>query len=174
MGYLIFIGIQFLQVVFAFIPGEVVEVAGGYAFGTWGGLILCLIGVFSATVLIFFSTKTFAKGLSQSILENEKINRLKFLKDQKKLHLIFFILYFLPGTPKDVITYFAGLTRVETKFFIVVATFGRIPSILTSTLVGHKLIKQDYLSSVIIFAITALIGGIGLIIYNKIISRKQK
>lgn len=172
-GYLIFIGIQFLQVVFAFIPGEVVEIAAGYAFGAWLGLALSLVGVFLATVTIFYATKTFAKNLAISILENEKINRLKFLKNKRRLHLIFFILYFLPGTPKDVLTYFAGLTKVEPRVFIMIATFARIPSVLTSTFAGHTLVEKDYISSIIIFSVTAIIGILGLIIYDKIISKRQ-
>lgn len=172
LGPIIFIGIQMLQVIFAFIPGEVVEVGAGYAFGPWLGLALCLLGVFLATLIIYYSTKTFAKKLTQSILKSEKINKLKFLNNPKKLEIIMFILYFVPGTPKDVITYFAGLTKIEPKIFFAISVFARIPSIITSTYVGHTLVTKEYVAAIIIFILSGIIGIAGIYVYHRITEKK--
>lgn len=172
-GPLIFIGIQMLQVIFAFIPGEIVEVGAGYAFGAWYGLALCLIGVFISTVIIYYSTNTFAKKLTQSILKSEKISKLKFLDNPRKLETILFLLFFVPGTPKDIITYFASLTKINKKIFFLIAVFARIPSIITSTYVGHNLVKKDYISAAIIFITTGAIGILGIYIYHKITDKKS-
>ncbi len=173
LGPLVFIGIQILQIVFAFIPGEVVEVGAGYAFGPWFGLLLCLIGVFVATVIIFYSTKTFGKKIASSIIENERVNRLKFLNNSKKLEMVMFILYFVPGTPKDVITYMAGLTSINPKMFIIISVFARIPSIITSTYVGHTLVKKDYIATFLIFIITGVVGIAGIYVYHKFTEKKK-
>lgn len=172
-GPITFIGIQMLQIIFAFIPGEVVEVGAGYAFGPWLGLLFCLIGVLFATLIIFYSTKTFGKRIAQSILENERINRLKFLNDPKKLETVMFILYFIPGTPKDVITYVAGLTKIRARAFIPISVLARIPSIITSTYVGHTLVRKDYIAAVLIFLITGAVGIAGIYIYHKFTERKN-
>ncbi len=165
LGPLIFIGIQILQTLFAFIPGEVVEVGAGYAFGPWLGLIYCLIGVAIASVVILLLVRRFGATLAGILMDNKTMDKLKFLKNSKQLKFVLFLLYFVPGTPKDLITYFAGLTKVEFWPFMLICVFARIPSILTSTLAGGALGTQDYKQSVFIFAISALLAGGGYLFY---------
>ena len=173
-GYIIFIFIQILQVVFAFIPGEIVEVGAGYAFGPIVGLILCLIGVFIASSAIFFAVRKFGHSFALAIMDSSTIKQLNFLKDNKKLGIILFILYFLPGTPKDVLTYFAGLTDIKPTVFLLICTLGRIPSVITSTVAGNCLIRSEYEMSLIVFGITSAIAVVGYFIYVKISSLHSK
>lgn len=164
-GYLLFILIQMLQVIFAFIPGEIVEVGGGYAFGTIWGTVLCLVGVFLSSTLIFFAVRKFGHRLALVLMDSNTVRRLSFLRDSKKMELILFILYFLPGTPKDILTYFAGLTEINPTFFLLICTLGRIPSVITSTMVGSALVESKYKTSIIIFAITGVLAIVGYFVY---------
>lgn len=166
-SYLIFILIQFLQVIFAFIPGEFIEIAAGYIYGTFGGLIICSIGAFTASLLVFYLTRLLGNKFSQIMISNKDLKRLKFLNDEKKLEIIFAILFFLPGTPKDLLTYFAGVTKMKFSVFLIISTVCRIPSIITSTMAGNALGEENYLHSIIIFIITGIIAIIGYIIYSK-------
>ena len=162
----IFLGIQFVQVLFAFIPGEFIEVGAGYAFGWIWGTLLCLLGVAVATVVIFSLTRLLGRKFTNIMIDSKDLKRLKFLKDEKKLIWMFILLYFIPGTPKDLITYFAGVTKIKFSHFMLISTFCRIPSVLTSTLAGDSIVDGKYLQSVIIFAVTGAIGIGGYFLYN--------
>lgn len=170
---LIFLGVQFIQVIFAFIPGEFVEVGAGYAFGWLWGTLLCLLGVAIATLLIFGMTRLLGRKFTNIMIDSKDLKRLKFLNDEKKLTFILFLLYFIPGTPKDLITYFAGVTKVKFGTFMALSTIGRLPSVLTSTLVGDAIVDGNYLTSVIIFGITGLVAIGGYWLYNRLSKTKE-
>lgn len=173
-NYLWFLGIQFLQTVFALIPGEFVEVAAGYIFGSISGLILCLIGVALATALIFTLTRLLGKKFTEIMIDSRDLKRLKFLQDEKKLEIMFALLFFIPGTPKDLITYFAGVTKIKFGTFMIISVFCRIPSIVTSTLAGAALGKENYLLSAIIFAVTGLVAIFGILLYRKLSKKTEE
>ncbi len=173
-SYFIFIGIQILQVIFAFIPGEAVELAAGYVFGALWGTVLCLIGVAIATAFVFGLTRLLGRKFTEIMLDKKDLKKLKFLNDEKNLEWIFAILYFIIGTPKDVITYFAGITKIKFGVFMAISTLCRIPSILTSAFAGQALGEENYLLSIIIFAVSAVVALVGYFIYYKISKRKEK
>lgn len=173
VSYLIFIGIQFLQVLFAFIPGEVIEVGAGYIYGTVKGTLLCLAGVVPATCAVFGLTRLLGHKFTGIMIDSRDLKRLKFLKDERKLTLMFFLLYFLPGTPKDLFTYFAGVTKIKFGAFLAISTFCRLPSVISSTLAGSQLGEENYLSSVIIFAVTGVIAVGGWTVYT-LLTKKRK
>lgn len=174
LGPLIFIGIQILQTLFAFIPGEVVEVGAGYAFGPWLGLVYCLVGVGVASLIIMLLVRRFGTALAGILMDSKTLDKLRFLKNSKQLKFVFFLLYFIPGTPKDLITYFAGLTKVEFWPFMLICVFARIPSVLTSTLAGGALGTQDYKQSILIFAISALLAAGGYLFYYLYVKHHNK
>ncbi len=172
-SYTIFLAIQFIQTVFALIPGEFVEIAAGYLYGSVKGLILCLLGVGVATALIFSLTRLLGKKFTEITIDSKDLKRLRFLQDEKKLEIMFALLFFIPGTPKDLITYFAGVTKIKFIKFMAISLFCRIPSILTSTLAGDALGEQSYLQSAIIFAVTGLVGICGVLFYKKLTSKHK-
>ena len=173
LGQLMFVGIQSLQVLFAFIPGEFVEIAAGYIYGPFWGTVLCLIGVAPATALIFTLTRLLGKKFTSIMIDSRDLKRLKFLQNEKKLKLTLFLLYFLPGTPKDLITYFAGITKIDFVTFMLISVFCRIPSILTSTMAGSALEKERFLQSIIIFAATGIIVIFGWWTFHRLSKRHK-
>lgn len=172
-GYLVALGIQMLQVVVALIPGEVVEIGAGCAFGWLGGTLICLAGVAIASSIVFLLTKRIGIKMVELFVNPEKINNLKFLNSEKKLKSTVFILFFIPGTPKDLITYFIGLTRITLTQFLAITMVARVPSVLSSALVGHYVIEENYMVSILVFGGTAIVSLAGILLYNKIIKRKQ-
>ncbi|MBQ3081624.1 MAG: TVP38/TMEM64 family protein [Clostridia bacterium] len=173
-GYLVAVGIQMLQVVVALIPGEVVEIGAGCAFGWLGGTLICLAGVTIASSVVFLLTKRIGIKMVELFVDPAKIDSLKFLNSEKKLKLTVFLLFFIPGTPKDLITYFVGLTRIKLSEFLAISLVARIPSVLSSAIVGHNVIEENYMTSIIVFGVTALVSLAGILIYNKMLSRKQR
>ena len=172
-SWLIFTLIQFLQVLFAFIPGEFVEVAAGYIYGPFLGTVLCLVGVLPATCLIFGLTKLLGRKFTRITLDEKDLKKFNFLNDEKKLTTTLFLLYFFPGTPKDVITYFAGITKIKFVPFILISVFCRIPSILTSTLAGGALGENKFLLSLIIFGVTGITVLFGWMMFRHIPRKKN-
>jgi uncharacterized membrane protein YdjX (TVP38/TMEM64 family) len=172
-GRLAFVGIMSLQIIFAVIPGEPVEIGAGYTFGSIEGMVLCLVGAAIGSTIVFLFVKQLGIKLVEAFISREKIYSMRFLKESKKLNLLLFIVFFIPGTPKDVITYFIGLTPMKLTTFLIISSIARIPSVITSTITGDALGTQNYMLAVIVFVITAIISLIGAIVYNKISKRKQ-
>lgn len=173
-GRLIYIGIQILQVFVALIPGEAVEIAGGLAFGTFEGLLLSLIGVSIGSSVIFLLTKTLGVRFIELFISTDKINSLRFIREDRHLNELVFIMFFLPGTPKDLLTYVVGLTRMKLHTFLIITLIARIPSIITSTWGGSAIMAGDYRLAVVIFAVTAAISLAGLTIYNRISKKRSE
>ncbi len=98
----------------------------------------------------------------------EKILSLRFLRDAKKRDALTFLLLFIPGTPKDVLTYCAGLTDMPLGTWLLISTVARIPSVVTSTVGGNALGVQDYWFALLVFGGTLAISLCGCLLYKRI------
>lgn len=173
LGWLVLLGLQFLQVFIALIPGELLETAAGYAFGPWIGTAICYIGVGLASSLIFVLTRRYGVKLVEIFVDRERINELRFLNTERKRNNLIFLLYFIPGTPKDLLTYFVGLTDIKLSTFLVLSMIARIPSVISSTFGGHLLGEERYMGAIILYGITGLVSALGLLGYNIYLKKKQ-
>jgi uncharacterized membrane protein YdjX (TVP38/TMEM64 family) len=173
-GMIAFVGMTVFQVIIAFVPGEPLEIGAGYAFGAFWGTLLCIIGITLGSLIVFWLVRILGVRLLEVFFTYEKIKSLKFLQNEKRLALITFFLFFLPGTPKDLLTYFVGLTKIDFKGFLFIVAVARIPSVITSTIGGSLLGSEKYILAVIAFGITLLISVIGWVIYNKISKKNNK
>lgn len=167
LSRLAFVGMVFFQVIVAVIPGEPFEIGAGYAFGIIEGTLLVLIGILLGSIVIFWLVRTVGIKMVEVFFPIEKIRSLKFIKDSKKLNLITFIVFLIPGTPKDLLSYFIGLTDISFGFWLFVATAARLPSVLTSVISGNALGVGKYSLGIIFLVSTALISLTGLLIYKK-------
>lgn len=171
---IVFVLIVALQVVVAIIPGEPFEIAGGYCFGTFEGLLLVLLGISLGSLIIFGLVGRYQESIVSVFFKEREFKKLAFLKDPMKAKNLAFILNVIPGTPKDLLSYFVGLTPISLKDWLIIVFFGRIPSVITSTLAGECLMRQEYAKTTYVFIATALISLIGLWIYNRIVSRNSQ
>ena len=167
-GKVFFVGVNTLQIILAFIPGEPLEIAAGYAFGAVEGTVLCLIAAALGGMIVFLLVRTLGKKLVNVFFDDEKLDNLKFLKKSPARDLLLFIIFFIPGTPKDLICYAAGLTDVKFYIWLVICTVGRIPSIITSTIGGNALGTQRYVFATVTLVITLILSGLGLLLYRHI------
>ncbi len=173
-GFLVMVGIQTLQVILAILPGEPIEVLAGTMYGTLGGLAICLIGLFIGTSAVYFLVKLLGKRFVNILFSEKNVKRFSFLSDNKKLEIIMFIMFFIPGTPKDLLTYIAPLTPIKPLHYFCIAIFARIPSVISSTYAGATITDGDYTKTIIVFAITGVLGILGIIFNNKIIELLRK
>lgn len=168
-----FVGMMIFQVVIALVPGEPLEIGAGYAFGAVEGTILCVIGITVGSLIVFALVRRFGIKLVEVFFTFEKIKSLKFLHNEKRLDLITFTVFFLPGTPKDLLTYFVGLTDIKFSKFFFIASVARLPSVITSTVGGNALGGKEYVFAVIVFGATLLLSIAGLLIYNRICAVRE-
>jgi len=167
-GRILFVGMIVLQVVVAFIPAEPLEIAAGYAFGAFWGTLLVWIGLVLGSTIVFLFVRKIGIKAVEVFFPREKIDSIKFLKNEKALNATAFFLFLIPGTPKDLLTYFAGLTRIKLLPWIVLTSVARIPSIVTSTISGNALGTQRYVFAAIVFAATAVVSGAGMLVYRAV------
>ena len=173
-GWLVTLGIQLLQIFVALIPGEPVELMLGYVWGPWLGTFTCLLGIFIGTLTIFLLVRKFGMKFVKRFVGTDDLTKYKFLSNKNKVDITIFILFFIPGTPKDALTYIAPIAPISPLKYLLIATFARIPSIITSTLLGDSIAEGNWILAVIVFAITALISILGIIFGNKYIEKRQK
>lgn len=169
-GWLAYMGMVIVQIIVALIPGEALEIAGGYAFGALEGTILCLAAASVGSLIVFGLVRRFGVRLVEVFFSLEKLRSLRFLQASKKRDLLFLIIFMIPGTPKDLLCYFAGLTDIKFPVWLLICSLGRIPSIITSTVGGNALGTEKYLFAVVVFAIALAISVAGLLIYNRLSS----
>ena len=169
-GFFTFLAIQILQVIVAIIPGEPIELMAGALYGTWGGLIICQLGLLLGSICVYGTVKLAgAKSVPESTLA-----KYKFLRDEAHVKFALFMLYFIPGTPKDMLLYIGPFIPVSAKTFFALSTIARIPSVLTSTYMGAHLMRGDIKSSVITAVITGAAALICIFNQERIISAIQK
>ena len=157
-----------IQVIIALMPGELVEIACGYAFGAIPGTLICLAGITLGSVIVLLLSRKFGRRFVESIYPREKIDSLPILRDPKKRNVFTALLFLIPGTPKDLITYIIGITEMSIPTYLVIATFARIPSIVMSTIGGDALGNDKFVRAIIAFIISGVISLVGYLIYNKI------
>lgn len=172
-GILTMLFLQILQIVVAVIPGEPIELMMGLMYGTFGGLFLTLLGILIGTMLVYFFVKRFGEPFAKKFIDLKSFEKFKFLKDPSKRDLFVFILFLIPGTPKDILTYFVPFTDMKLSHFLPLATVARIPSVITSTIVGNSVGEGNLKKSIFVFAITAIIGLVGIFIDKMFRKRLQ-
>lgn len=167
LGALIMILVTALQVVVAFIPGELVEVAAGYVFGGLWGTIYVLIGAILGSVVAILLTRKFGLKLFYTFFPDTDLNSLPILDNPLQRNSLTFLLFLIPGTPKDMLSYVVGLTDMKIWQYLLLTTFARIPSIISSTIAGNELGESRLMVAIYIFAGIAIVSLIGYVIYGK-------
>ena len=173
-GRVLFVGMVVLQVVVAFIPGEPVELAAGYAFGFWEGSALTMAGFLLGSWLVFALVRKFGVKLVEVFFHKNKIAELRFLQNPRKAKIIAFLLMLIPGTPKDFLSYFAGLTPLTLSQWLRIVAFARIPSLVTSSLTGAAAGEENYILSGVMLAVTLIISIAGILYYRHICKQENK
>lgn len=172
LSAVIFVLIRAFQTVIKIIPAEPLEIASGYAFGTWGGLLYCSIGTFLGSLVIVLLAKTFGSAFINAFVNEEQFKQLKVISNTKNQNLFLWIFYLIPGTPKDIFTYIVSATDINLVRFFAITTIARIPSIITSTICGNELSNNNVKTAVIVFVATAVVSGICGVVYKKINDKK--
>lgn len=173
LGRAIYVLIVLLQVVIAIVPGEPLEIAAGYAFGVLEGSLLYMIGAMIGSILVFYLVRHYGIRFLEIFFSSDKLQSLQFLKNNRKRSVLLFIIFLIPGTPKDLLCYYAGLTDMKLSTFLIINAVGRLPALLTSVVGGNALGVQSYTAAIVVFGITLLVSVIGYFIYQRISSKRE-
>ena len=167
-GILIFGIFNFLQVVFAVIPGGPFELAAGYILGVVPGTLLCDITMTISSVVVFLLVRKFGIRFVELFVSRRQIENMGFLKDNQKVQSVLFFIFLLPGTPKDVVTYLAGLTNLSLKSWIFICFVGRFPATLLTALGGSALGNAKYGIVAVVIVVFAVAYLAGMRLYRKL------
>ena len=169
-GILLLLGLEATQIFLPILPGEPIEILAGMCYGTFGGLIFIMLSVFIVTAMIFFMVRKFGRDFVYTMVSKEKIQKIensKLFTHPKQIEYIMLILFLLPGTPKDLLTYLAGLLPIKPSRFIVIATLARLPSIISSTYAGATLINGNWKIGLLMYVGIFVVVGIAILLAKK-------
>ncbi|MEG0776877.1 MAG: TVP38/TMEM64 family protein [Raoultibacter sp.] len=170
LGVLILFALQFLQIVVAFIPGEVTQVAAGVLYGPWWGALIILTGCILSSGFIFFVVNKLGAPFVKSMVSEKHLTKFRDFEKTGKLNIIVFILFLIPGLPKDTFTYLVPLTDMRLKTFLLLTTIGRIPGVLMSTYAASGFVQGRIWESVALFAIGTVLAILGIVFRDKIMA----
>ena len=171
---LVFVLLMALQIVVAFIPGGPLELVGGMLFGSRVGLLVTELGALLGTLCVLFLVRRFGKPLVDFFVPEEKAKKFRILQDENKLEFWVFVLFLIPGIPKDLLTYLVPLTRMRGRNFLILSAIARFPSLAASVLVGASISEGRYRAAVCICAAAAVLTFIGLCIRNHITKERSE
>jgi uncharacterized membrane protein YdjX (TVP38/TMEM64 family) len=157
----IFIGLQALQVIISPIPGELTGILGGYLFGQWVGLLYSTIGLTLGSVVAFAVGRWLGARYVRKLVSADIWHKMGFIVEAEGV-ILCFIIFLMPGLPKDVTCYLFGLSPMPFWVFAVVSMLGRIPSTWVLSAQGARTASGDYLQVVLL---TAVVVAVALPLY---------
>ncbi|MBQ9060177.1 MAG: TVP38/TMEM64 family protein [Firmicutes bacterium] len=163
---LIYLGLQVLQIVICIIPGQALQLAAGYLFHFWLGLLLSVIGAGLGTIATYYLAKVLGHDAMHMIFGEERIRTYLKKLNSKRGVIIVFLIYLIPGIPKDLCTYAAGLSEMKLKPFLLLSMTGRLPGMMGSLLIGHQIQMGGYKAAAIIGGVAVVLFVLGLIFHK--------
>ncbi len=170
-GKAAYVGICFLQVLVAIIPGGPIELAGGYAFGHIEATVLSTIGLGLGSAAVFLLVRKFGRSLLEVFFKKEQIEELKFLRTNRRRDVIILILFLAPGTPKDLLCFYCGLTDMPFLLFFLISTFARIPAAWLSSIGGSAMNSKSYFLAIIVAVVIVTMTVLGIVGYRFVVKK---
>lgn len=175
LGILLLFSLQLAQIFLIVIPGEPIEILAGMCYGWLWGTIFIMISAGIITTLIFFMVRKLGKKFVYDFCEKEKVAKIensKLFQNPQKIEMIMIILFLIPGTPKDLLVYIAGLLPIKPLRFILISTIARFPSVISSTLIGANIVVGDWKIGVMLYAMIVIITIIIVYLYQRLDKNK--
>ena len=170
LGMLSLFGLQVTQIFLIIVPGEPIEILAGMCYGSLWGTVFIMVSACIISTSIFLLVRKFGRKFVYDFCDKKKVEKIensKVFQNPKKIEFIMLILFLIPGTPKDLLVYVAGLLPIKPLKFIIISTFARFPSVITSTLAGEQLAIGDWKMSIILYVAILILVALAVFIINK-------
>jgi uncharacterized membrane protein YdjX (TVP38/TMEM64 family) len=136
--------------------GGAIEFLGGYLFGVKAGFFYSMIGLTLGSWVAFSLARVFEKLAVEKIISLQTRKRFDYLIEHEGV-ILSFLLFLIPGFPKDALCYILGLTPMHLGIFLTISTIGRVPGTLMACLQGGKAFEHQYRTFLILLGISALV-----------------
>lgn len=169
-GMFLLFGLQAVQIILPILPGEPIELLAGMCYGAIGGFIFITISAFVVDALIFFIVRKFGRDFVYTMVKKERIEKIensKLFTNPKKIEYIMLILFLIPGTPKDILVYIAGLLPINPVRFLIITAIARIPSVISSTYTGSTFVEGNWIVGIVMYAVSFALVGIVIFFMKK-------
>lgn len=173
-GVLLLLGLQLVQIVVAFIPGEVVQIAAGMIYGPWVGALVVLTGCVISSAIVYCLVHTLGAPFVRDMISEKHMEKFRHFEDSGRLDIIVFVLFLIPGMPKDVFTYLVPLTDMRLGRFLLLSNTARIPGVLMSTFAANGLMEGHLLTVAIIVGVVLLVMVVAFVFRKRIMAWLHK
>ena len=171
MSGVVFFIFQILQVVIFIIPGELIQAAGGYVFGTLWGTIISLMGISVGSFILFVVSHKYGRNFVEKFVSKDLQTKLENILSTRRKKLIVFILYLIPGMPKDCLIMICALTNMTSRDFIIWSMIGRTPALFLSSYFGANIAGGNHIKAIVICTVAIIITVIALLYKEKVFEK---
>lgn len=165
---LVYIGAQILQIIICVIPGQWLQFAAGYMYGFWLGFLYSIIGAAIGPVVTYYLAKLLGRDAMHLIFGEARINEFIHKLNSKKAIVIVFLIFLIPGVPKDLCNYAAGISEMKLKPFLIVSLVGRSPGMMGSLLIGRQIEAGNYTGAIVVAAVAVVLCVVGIIMRKRL------
>jgi uncharacterized membrane protein YdjX (TVP38/TMEM64 family) len=165
----IYMGLQVFQIIVSILPGQALQFAAGYAYHFWLGFLFSILGVTMGTVITFYLARLLGKDALHVIFGEEKFNKFVHTLNSKRSYIVLFVIFLIPGIPKDLFTYAAGVSEIRIVPFLLLSLIGRTPAMIGSILMGNMFYNGSYTGLIFMGAAAVILFVAGIIKRDKMI-----
>lgn len=165
----IYMGLQVFQIVVSIIPGQALQFAAGYAYHFWLGFIYSIIGVALGTVITFYLARFLGKDALHVIFGEQKFTKFVHTLNSKRSFIVLFVIFLIPGIPKDLFTYAAGVSEIRVVPFLLLSLIGRTPAMMCSILMGSMFYNGSYTGLIILGVAATVLFFVGILKRDKLV-----
>ena len=165
----IYIGLQIFQIIVSVLPGQALQFAAGYAYHFWLGFLYSIIGIAVGTVITFYLARLLGKDALLVIFGEEKFTKFIHTLNSKRSFLVLFVIFLIPGIPKDLFTYAAGVSEIRIVPFLMLSLIGRTPAMIGSIMMGNMFYNGSYFGLIVLSAVAVILFAAGLMNREKMV-----
>ena len=165
----IYIGMQVFQIVVSIVPGQALQFAAGYAWHFWLGFLYSIVGIALGTVVTFYLARLLGRDALHVIFGEEKFSRFVHMLNSKRSFIFLFVIFLIPGFPKDIFTYAAGVSEFRVVPFLLLSLAGRTPAMMGTILMGSMFYNGSYTGLIVLGAAAVILFVAGILKRDKLL-----
>jgi uncharacterized membrane protein YdjX (TVP38/TMEM64 family) len=163
-----FIGLQVFQVIVSIIPAQAVQITAGYVYNFWIAYLSCALGLLIGTVATYFIAKLLGRDAIRLFFGAERIDKFIDRLNSKKAYILLCVIFLIPGIPKDLFAYAAGISQMNAFAFFSISLAARTPPLMASILFGGMMRSGSYIGMIVLAAVLAALFILGLKFHHRL------